>query len=172
MRRFIVSIAAFAVGALCCGCGSGGTSSLHCLAGDPFCGSVISGNQLTVDPAWQPQAPVPIGMSATIHITEQLCVGTGSQSGPPPGVQLGCRTPFVPATLTTSVLPIGGNVAGTPCPVTAVVTSPGAVTVTRNGPGDPTLFNSARKSGFCFVQVTDPTTSDGNGGHPAATFLV
>jgi hypothetical protein len=111
-----------------------------------------------------------VGTTLSVLVEERLCVGTGSQSGPPPGVKLGCDAPFPANALTTAVLPIGLN--GPPCPVTATFVGHGGVNVTRNGPGDPTLFaGTSHLSGYCTVTVTDPTRRAG-GGHPSASFEV
>ena len=154
------------------GCSGSGTS-LHCLAGDPFCGSVLYTFALSADPSWQPQTPVPIGASATIHFFEQTCVGTGSQSGPPPGVKLGCGKPFPPDALAVTIRNISGPGNGKPCPASADVSGKGAITVTRTGPGDPQQFALSGVSGFCTADVTDPSKPAGGGlpGHPTTQFI-
>jgi hypothetical protein len=168
MRTFFLSAVALICVTVWCGCSS--APGLQCLAGDPGCGKVFHDYELAVDPAWQPQAPIPVGSSATIHFIERFCVISGSHTGvAPPGVHTGCNA-VTPSVLSAVVAPIFGS--GKPCPVTAVVTARDAVTVTRNGPGDPGISGgNPPTSGWCRVTVTD-RAAIGDSGRPSATFDV
>ena len=135
------------------GCAGSGAPALKCLAGDPFCGS------RTVEYVLQtsfrtPAVPIPVGASVDITFEEQRCVGTGSQSGPPPGI--GCGAWYVPAQLVARVLPISNT--NTPCPITVTQNGPGALRFTKTGPGDPRLGSGSSLGGYCNVGVSDPTT--------------
>ena len=106
-------------------------------------------HQLSADTTVPLTAPVAIGASAVIAVTERTCRSTARPNGPPIGTT--CDAPYAPALIAAVVLPMDNT--GAPCPLTAQVTSVGRVTVTRTGPGDPV------RGGRCDVSIQDPQTN-------------
>jgi len=161
MRQATWSVPIVALSVFVAGCaGGGGSTAPGCPAGATFCASFAQGYQLeAVQPA--PAVPLPLGVSAVFTFNEMLCAPVITQ-GPTQNVLSGCQPPFTPATLNTSVAPVTDSGPSHPCGLSAVVTSPGVVTFTRTGPGDPLLGNGTGATGFCSVIISDPS-------HPNAT---
>ncbi|HTD38852.1 MAG TPA: hypothetical protein VK669_15180 [Candidatus Limnocylindrales bacterium] len=171
MRSGIVAIAIVALVFTLPACGGGGSTGLKCLQGDPHCGEVDVGFALEWAPYSGPMlAPLPIGASMTLTFQEQLCTGTGSQSGVPPGVHLGCEPPFTPTSLSVYVWPTS---TGGPRGIDGQMTAPGTVTLTRTGPGDPRAIGGPNNAhGWCQVTISDPTHSDPFGNHPKLDYYL
>ena len=170
MRHVMVSVLIAAASAGLGGCGGGGSAGTTCLAGDPHCGLVITGYSLETSQLLFQSTPLAMGASTSYTFTEKRCTGSGSQSPLPPGVHLGCDPSFLPTTLTVTVTPISNG--GGPCGIAGTVTGPGVVTFTRTGPGDPRLGVPSGQTGFCFINVSDPTRNDGEGGHPSIGLML
>ena len=163
-----VPIVALSLGIAGCG-GGGGTTPPGCPAGSGFCASFADGYVLeAVQPA--PAVPLPLGVLTAFTFNEMLCAPIITQ-GSNQDVLSDCQPPFTPTALKTSVAPVTDSGPPHPCGLSAAVTSPGVVTFTRTGSGDPLLGNGTGATGFCSVTVSDPTHQSGTS-IPQTTLLL
>jgi hypothetical protein len=157
MRRLLALVLSAFVPVCAVACG-GGSRGVTCLAGDPFCGSRTVDYALeTVPIGWQPTAPIAVGVPTDVTFQEQRCVGTSSQSGPPP--DLGCGPAFAPATLLAQVDPFTNP---SPCHFSVTQVQAGTLRFTRTAPGGNASINpyplTTQVPGFCLIVVTDTVT--------------
>jgi hypothetical protein len=169
MRQVSWSGPIVALSVFVAGCAGGGGTAPGCPSGVTFCHSFADGYTLEALQAVL-AAPLPLGVSTAFTFNEMLCAPIITQ-GSNQNVLSDCQAPFTPTELRTSVAPVTDSGPTRPCGLNAVVTSPGVVTFTRTGPGDPLLENGTGATGFCSVTVSDPTHANGTS-IPQTTLLL
>ena len=105
--------------------------------------------------------PLSVGESVTAGFFETRCRYQQYTTEKAHGQykQLGCDSPFNPATVVVTIAPIAST--GQPCGLSARVHGSSAI-FTKTGQGDPALGGPPVY--FCSAQVADPTIHDGLNG--------